>query len=768
MPSIPLPDTTQSSTETGAPGFTLLSNGHSKDVGSSNNGNKNGGSGDDGGGNNGGNRTVGLNLSQGQSRAKQSTKDPQDPQEDEQGEGEGDSGEEPSRPKKSHHCPWPNCHKTFTRSAHLARHVRSHGGERPYACPQEGCGKHFSRSDVLKEHIRIHDANKVRKRKIKPQDQASTEGGSSSTKSKKFKKNATDSGVALQTDGKLGETGDNYDDTESRGGDGYEVSRSPSVTQSTGSMPPPTIPMPVSQSQSLLLPNQGSFANGRAYPGLFAGHHRHPNNGFQHPSRHTSAHGLHQNTSMSRANFVPHNNLNGIGGHPYAAGNMVYGGPSLAQHRHRQQQLQFQQFHQQQQYHSSAGSFYIPLYDTGDEDIDMAMDFDIEMMGVGSLDPHGRMRWLPEVSPGMSPPATLQLPISGSAAAPPMSAMDRRQRMDSMASMASDIAGWSDEDMMAGGDHLHGFNVGGDPYMMHLDPQIPFSGSMEDSPYSFDESGNMFPILDHNSAALNIGDGDDFDDGFSYPQDPYYAQHQRTLQPLRQLSQPSRNFSQQHQQQRLQQQLLLQQRQRQQLQQQQQQQQLQQLPPQQQLQQQSQRLPSLHEREVSMTAISTYSSSPTMTDPVEDPMPEIPTAIPSSTHESTAGTSVVSTAANNGTTATAKASEDAVAKESITAASTATTSLVGGPSGGTQINNVFDLDELDAIEADLLFAQRDWGSAPDEYQEPPFGFFPGESPRLALTYIPPPPPPVPPPRRHLGLPRVAANRSVVTTLSMYP
>ncbi|KAI8604096.1 hypothetical protein EDD21DRAFT_239775 [Dissophora ornata] len=67
--------------------------------------------------------------------------------------------------KKPHFCPWPNCHKSFTRSAHLARHIRSHGGEKPYACSQEGCGKHFSRSDVLKEHIRIHDVNKVRKRR---------------------------------------------------------------------------------------------------------------------------------------------------------------------------------------------------------------------------------------------------------------------------------------------------------------------------------------------------------------------------------------------------------------------------------------------------------------------------------------------------------------------------------------------------------------------------------------------------------------------------
>jgi hypothetical protein len=77
------------------------------------------------------------------------------------------------------------------------------------------------------------------------------------------------------------------------------------------------------------------------------------------------------------------------------------------------------------------------------------------------------------------------------------------------------------------------------------------------------------------------------------------------------------------------------------------------------------------------------------------------------------------------------------------------------------------LDELDAIEADLLFAQKDWGSIPDEYQEPPFGFFPGESPRLALSYVPPPPLPTPPPRRQLGIPQIS-NKSVVTTLSLYP
>lgn len=44
---------------------------------------------------------------------------------------------------------FPGCEMTFTRSEHLARHVRKHTGERPFPCH---CGKAFSRLDNLRQH----------------------------------------------------------------------------------------------------------------------------------------------------------------------------------------------------------------------------------------------------------------------------------------------------------------------------------------------------------------------------------------------------------------------------------------------------------------------------------------------------------------------------------------------------------------------------------------------------------------------------------------
>ncbi|GJJ06702.1 hypothetical protein Clacol_000897 [Clathrus columnatus] len=49
------------------------------------------------------------------------------------------------------------CRMVFSRSEHLARHVRKHTGERPFACH---CGKQFSRLDNLRQHAQTVHADK--------------------------------------------------------------------------------------------------------------------------------------------------------------------------------------------------------------------------------------------------------------------------------------------------------------------------------------------------------------------------------------------------------------------------------------------------------------------------------------------------------------------------------------------------------------------------------------------------------------------------------
>ncbi|KLO13025.1 hypothetical protein SCHPADRAFT_915375 [Schizopora paradoxa] len=48
-----------------------------------------------------------------------------------------------------HKCPV--CQATFTRPQHVARHMRSHTGDRPYKCRL--CGDQFARSDLLSRHV---------------------------------------------------------------------------------------------------------------------------------------------------------------------------------------------------------------------------------------------------------------------------------------------------------------------------------------------------------------------------------------------------------------------------------------------------------------------------------------------------------------------------------------------------------------------------------------------------------------------------------------
>lgn len=51
-------------------------------------------------------------------------------------------------------CTWEGCERRFARSDELARHKRTHTGEKRFACTL--CGRRFMRSDHLTKHARRH------------------------------------------------------------------------------------------------------------------------------------------------------------------------------------------------------------------------------------------------------------------------------------------------------------------------------------------------------------------------------------------------------------------------------------------------------------------------------------------------------------------------------------------------------------------------------------------------------------------------------------
>lgn len=72
-----------------------------------------------------------------------------------------------SATKRTHVCK--TCGRAFTTLGHLARHNRTHTGERKHLCPWPQCGARFARQDNCMQHFKMHLNGKSRRRGKKAQ-----------------------------------------------------------------------------------------------------------------------------------------------------------------------------------------------------------------------------------------------------------------------------------------------------------------------------------------------------------------------------------------------------------------------------------------------------------------------------------------------------------------------------------------------------------------------------------------------------------------------
>jgi C2H2 transcription facotor len=176
---------------------------------------------------------------------------------------------------------FPPCGLSFTRSEHLARHIRKHTGERPFECH---CTRRFSRLDNLRQHAQTVHVNEdipaeslaatgTRYQRQIRTDKIRTPGSRARTGNNVTSRNGHSRGHSRNhSSSSIGSTASNYSAIESR-------RRPPPlvVANDLGSRPPPPLERPATPSShhhgysasspDLVTPTSATFSTNPGSPG---------------------------------------------------------------------------------------------------------------------------------------------------------------------------------------------------------------------------------------------------------------------------------------------------------------------------------------------------------------------------------------------------------------------------------------------------------------------------------------------------------------------